>query len=78
MGSTWEATHVNTNLCKNHFCTSSGDAGNFVYRFNCRFIFRHVSLNQLIQFTDPAVQIVDMIDDLCQQLPLQRCSNSVD
>ena len=75
---TGESAHIQSNFRQNNFCTSSGNARDFVYCLNRCFIFGHILLHQLIQFTNPTVQVINMIDNLRQQFSLQRCGNSFD
>ena len=63
---TGESAHIQSNFRQNNFCTSSGNARDFVYCLNRCFIFGHILLHQLIQFTNPTVQVINMIDNLRQ------------
>lgn len=67
-----EAAHIDARLRQNDLRTAPGDPGHLANLRNGRLELRHVRFRHPVQLLNAFVQVVDVVENLRQQSPLQR------
>lgn len=72
-----EPAHVYACLRQNHLRTAPGNPGHLANLRNGRLELRHVRFRHPVQLLNAFVQVIDVVEDLRQQSPLQRCDDPI-
>lgn len=72
-----EAAHIYARLRQNDLRAAPGDPGHLANLRNGRLEPRHVRFRHPLQFLNAFVQVVDVVENLRQQSPLQRRDDSI-
>ena len=67
-----EAAHIDARLRQNDLRTAPGDPGHLANLRNGRLELPHVRFRHPVQLLNAFVQVVDVVENLRQQSPLQR------